>query len=74
MFYLKGINKDLFIEDVMGKCYFVYKIFILFIKVMVGYFREFLKKINLLEIGFDDIKWVLIVFVIWSDVVKKFMR
>lgn len=73
MFYLKGINKDLFIEDVMGKCYFVYKIFILFIKVMVDYFRGFLWKLNLLVIDFDVIKWVLIVFVIWSDVVKKFM-
>lgn len=27
----------------------------------------------MLDIKDDDIKWVLIVFVIWSEVVKKFM-
>lgn len=74
MLYLKGINKDLFIEDVTGKRYPAHKIFTISIKAMVGHFREFLKKTNLSEIRLDDIKWVLTVPAIWSDAAKKFMR
>lgn len=74
MLYLKGINKDLFIEDVTGKRYPAHKIFTLSIKAMVDHFRGSLRKLNLSVIDLDAIKWVLTVPAIWSDAAKKFMR
>lgn len=62
------------LSDISGKKMFVMDVFFVVIKYMKEYFLYKLSEIEDIEIKKEEIRWVLIVFVIWSDIVKYFMR
>lgn len=64
------------LSDISGKKMFVMDVFFVVIKYMKEYFlyKLYVSEIGYIEIKKEEICWVLIVFVIWSDIVKIFMR
>lgn len=62
------------LSDISGKKMFVMDVFFVVIKYMKEYFLYKLSEIGDIEIKKEEIRWVLIVFVIWNDIVKFFMR
>lgn len=62
------------LSDISGKKMFVMDVFFVVIKYMKEYFLYKLSEKGDIEIKKEEIRWVLIVFVIWNDIVKFFMR